>query len=80
MSTLEQVLNKIKNRETLTKEEAIIAYGKETIKQQEEDFIQLTPQEQEALTQEIFKEEMETYEYIKKLEQNKDNQILARLE
>lgn len=80
MSTLEQVLNKIKNRETLTKEEAIIAYGKETIKQQEEDFIQLTQEEQEALTNHIFEEEIETHKYIKKLEQNKDNQILARLE
>jgi len=76
MPTLEQVLNKIKNRETLTKEEASLAYGEETIKQQEKNHIQLTPQEQEELTNYTFKEEIETSKKIKELEQNKDNQIL----
>jgi integrase len=80
MSPLEQVLEKIKNQETLTREEAIIAYGKETIEAQEKEYIELTPQEQETLTQELFKEEIETSKKIKELSQNKDNQILARLE
>jgi len=76
MPTLEQVLEKIKNQETLTKEEASLAYGKEAIKQQEKDFIQLTQEEQEALKNYTFQEEIETSKRIKELEQNKDNQIL----
>lgn len=84
MTTLDQVLEKIKNQKSLTKEEVEIAYGKEQIEIQEQQFqesyVELTPKEQEAYYQEAFKEEIATTKRIKELEENDTNIVLKRLE
>lgn len=65
----EEIFNKILNKQSLTREEAVVVYGEEAVNEMDKQFElnTMTDKEQEEYTQYVFKEQIEQAEEIERL-------------